>query len=153
MKYLSLLFFIALSPLLAENDILAPFPEPGEGLVQRVLILPEEENEQDVKVELLVGRIEHTDPVNVKRLAGSFEEKTVEGWGYSYYVAELGPMISTLMAPPEGVEDVDRFVSLPGTLIRYNSRLPVVLHVPEDAVVRYRIWRAGEEQELPDSQN
>jgi ecotin len=27
-------------------------------------------------------------------------------------------------------------------LIRYNSRLPVVVYVPEVAEVRYRIWRA-----------
>jgi ecotin len=34
-------------------------------------------------------------------------------------------------------------------LIRYNSRLPVVIYVPADAQVRYRIWKAdGEGQAM-----
>jgi len=31
-------------------------------------------------------------------------------------------------------------------IIRYNSRLPIVVYVPENARVRYRIWRAGEQE-------
>ena len=30
-------------------------------------------------------------------------------------------------------------------LIRYNSRLPVVVYVPEGVEVRYRFWTAGPE--------
>ena len=39
---------------------------------------------------------------------------------------------------------VDRFITLGGEpkLLRYNSRLPVVVYVPADVEVRYRIWRA-----------
>lgn len=38
------------------------------------------------------------------------------------------------------------FVSLGGDpyLVRYNSKLPVVVYVPEGVEVRYRIWSAGE---------
>jgi ecotin len=42
---------------------------------------------------------------------------------------------------------VNRFIRLGGapSLIRYNSRLPVVVYVPEGVDVRYRIWRAEPE--------
>ncbi|RQW83332.1 MAG: proteinase inhibitor I4 serpin, partial [Methylococcus sp.] len=37
-----------------------------------------------------------------------------------------------------------RFVTLGGEpyLIRYNSKLPVVVYVPKGNEVRYRVWRA-----------
>ncbi len=40
---------------------------------------------------------------------------------------------------------VARFITLGGDpyLIRYNSRLPIVVYVPEGVEVRYRIWTAG----------
>jgi ecotin len=31
-----------------------------------------------------------------------------------------------------------------GFLLRYNSKLPVVVYVPNGFEVRYRIWRADE---------
>jgi len=39
----------------------------------------------------------------------------------------------------------DRFVPLGGEpyLIRYNSRLPVVVYAPEGVEVRYRVWSAA----------
>jgi ecotin len=40
---------------------------------------------------------------------------------------------------------VARFITLGGEpyIIRYNSRLPIVVYVPEDVEVRYRIWTTG----------
>jgi ecotin len=40
---------------------------------------------------------------------------------------------------------VARFITLGGDpyLIRYNSRLPIVVYVPEGVEVHYRIWTAG----------
>jgi ecotin len=54
-------------------------------------------------------------------------------------------MAGTLMAVDPDAPRVDRFVTLGGEpfLIRYNSRLPVVVYVPEGVEVRYRIWSAG----------
>jgi ecotin len=42
---------------------------------------------------------------------------------------------------------VNRFITLGGEpfLIRYNSRLPVVVYAPEGVEVRYRIWSAAPE--------
>ncbi len=49
------------------------------------------------------------------------------------------------MAVDPNAPKVDRFVTLGGepTLIRYNSRLPVVVYVPEGVEVRYRLWTAS----------
>jgi len=42
---------------------------------------------------------------------------------------------------------VTRFITIGGDpyIIRYNSRLPIVVYVPEGVEVRYRIWTAGPE--------
>lgn len=59
-----------------------------------------------------------------------------------YVVREIGPMGGTLIGVGPDVPNVRRFIRLGGepTLIRYNSRLPVVVYVPTGAEVRYRIW-------------
>ena len=48
------------------------------------------------------------------------------------------------MAIDPNAAKVGRFVALGGEsfLIRYNSKLPVVVYAPDDAEVRYRLWRA-----------
>ncbi|MCG8509052.1 MAG: ecotin family protein, partial [Rhodospirillales bacterium] len=55
-----------------------------------------------------------------------------------------------LIAVDPNAPKVERFVKLGGEpyLIRYNSRLPVVVYVPQEAEVRYRIWRADEEMSV-----
>jgi ecotin len=51
------------------------------------------------------------------------------------------------MAVDPNAPKVDRFITFGGEpyFIRYNSRLPIVVYVPEGAEVRYRIWEAGAE--------
>jgi len=76
------------------------------------------------------------------------KEETIKGWGFPrYIVSKLGPMAGTLMAIDPRAPKVARFIKLGGDpyLIRYNSRLPIVVYVPEGVEVRYRIWTAGEE--------
>ncbi|MCU0539178.1 MAG: ecotin family protein, partial [Desulfobacterales bacterium] len=62
-------------------------------------------------------------------------------------VSRLGPMAGTKIAVDPTAPKVDRFVTLGGEpfLIRYNSRLPVVVYAPEGVEVRYRIWAAEPE--------
>ena len=79
---------------------------------------------------------------------GKIEAENIEGWGFTRYViSELGPMAGTLMAVDPNAPKVPRFITIGGEpyLIRYNSRLPVVVYVPEGVEVRYRIWSATPE--------
>ncbi|MNH20233.1 Ecotin precursor [compost metagenome] len=57
----------------------------------------------------------------------------------------MGPA-STLMACPDTAKK-EAFVPVVGDgfLLRYNSKLPVVVYVPEGVEVRYRIWSASDE--------
>ena len=76
-----------------------------------------------------------------------FEAHHLEGWGYSYYRLEkVGGPMSTLMACPDG-KKTEAFVPVVGEgfMLGYNSKLPVVVYVPEGIEVRYRIWSASED--------
>lgn len=120
----------------------APFPEAPPGYVRQVIFLSPLENEADAKVELIIGKTIEVD-CNSYFFIGTIEERTLEGWGYNYYfVSELTGPAGTLMACVNN-EKTERFISMnSGNLLRYNSKLPIVVYVPEDVEVRYRIWRA-----------
>ncbi len=124
-------------------DIMKAFPPAEEGMVRYVLQLPKQDDESVFKVELMVGKTVQVDEKNRYFLAGKIENETIRGWGYTrYYVSKLGPMAGTLMAVDPNVPKVSRFVTLAGEpyIIRYNSRMPIVVYVPEGVEVRYRIW-------------
>lgn len=128
----------------AKLEDVAPYPKAGAGFVRQVIHLPEQAQEGDFNVEILAGKTLPVD-CNLQRLGGSLEEKNLEGWGYSYYRLEKvsGPM-STLMGCPDG-KTHDEFVPVVGEgfLLRYNSKLPIVIYVPKDVEVRYRVWSAS----------
>jgi ecotin len=127
-------------------DILKPFAPAAEGMARFVIILPPQADESLLRVQLIVGKTVQIDEANRYFFAGKIDEESVKGWGYTQYrVAKLGPMAGTLMGVDPKAPKVARFVSLGGEpyLIRYNSKLPVVLYVPADAEVQYRIWRAA----------
>jgi ecotin len=86
-----------------------------------------------------------TDGVNLVRLGATVEPRTLEGWGYTYYEV-TGPdlTVSTMMVPPEGTPMKRAFVTVAPLLVRYNSRLPIVVYAPAGYEVRYRIWSASE---------
>lgn len=124
---------------------LQAFPAAEAGQVRHVLALPEKSDESRLRVELLVGRTEILDAQNRYFFAGSLEARDVPGWGYTQYVLPtLGPLAGTRMAPDPRAPKQPRFVSLGGEpfLIRYNSKLPVVVYTPAGVEVRYRIWKA-----------
>ena len=134
-------------PASAADDMKA-FPPAEEGMVRHVLQLPEKPDESLYQVELIAGQTVKLDEENQYFFAGKFEEETIGGWGYTrYLLKELGPMAGTRMAINPDAPKVDRFVSLGGEpyLVRYNSRLPIVVYAPKDVEVRYRIWSASEE--------
>lgn len=50
------------------------------------------------------------------------------------------------MACPDNVLQT-KFVHLQGEITRYNSKLPIVLYVPEKLDVQYRIWKADKKMQ------
>ncbi|MFO6217145.1 ecotin family protein, partial [Pseudomonas aeruginosa] len=48
-----------------------------------------------------------------------------------------------------GQKKEQRFIPVVGEgfLLRYNSKLPIVVYAPKDVEVRYRIWSASEKVE------
>ena len=144
------LMMIGLFPALAlpaETSPLDAFPEAGDGMVRFVIPLPEMPRaDDDYSVELIAGRVIQTDGVNKMRMDTVLQPRPLEGWGYTYYeMTGSGQVASTLMAPPPGAEPVDAFVHGAPLIIRYSSRLPIVVYAPVGFEIRYRIWAAAAE--------
>ena len=126
---------------------LEAYPPAEKGQVRYVWHPPQLSNETDAKVELIVGKTIDTDGVNRYTLKGNIVTETIKGWGYDRYIVVAdGGMIRTLIGVPPGTPRVEKFVKLggPATLVRYNSRLPVVVYAPEGLTVRFRVWRPEE---------
>ncbi|MTH46465.1 serine protease inhibitor ecotin [Intestinirhabdus alba] len=125
---------------------IAPWPKAESGMKRQVIQLTPQEDESTLKVELLIGQTMEVD-CNRHRLGGKLESKTLEGWGYDYYIFEKAASpVSTLMACPDG-KKTQKFVTAwlgDKEMLRYNSRLPIVVYVPENIEVKYRIWKAEE---------
>lgn len=148
--HMSAMFALALAaaaPVMAASlkDV-APYPEAEKGYTRQVIHLPTQPDESAHKLEILAGKTLQVD-CNRQRLAGSLEERTLEGWGYSYYrLDKVGGPATTLMACPDG-KKTEAFVPVVGEgfMLRYNSKLPVVVYVPQGVEVRYRVWSASED--------
>ena len=128
----------------AKLEDVAPYPKAEAGFTRQVIHLPKQENEENFQVEILAGKTLEVD-CNRPKLGGVLDEKNLQGWGYPFYRLESvnGPT-STLMACPDGKTRED-FVPVVGDgfVLRYNSKLPIVVYVPKDVEVRYRIWSAS----------
>ncbi|HEX5264294.1 MAG TPA: serine protease inhibitor ecotin [Phenylobacterium sp.] len=127
------------------KDELAAFPTAAPGQVRRVIFLPVERDEDALRVGVIVGRTLMVD-CNRQIFGSRLEERTVQGWGYTYFVVtSVGAPASTRMACPTPARSRQFVRSSDEPLLRYNSRLPLVIFAPPDVEVRYRVWRAGTE--------
>ena len=137
----------ALQPVRAADNLQA-FPPAEQGMIRYVLQLPHQADESAFQVELIAGKTVAVDDRNRYFFGGRIAEETIQGWGFPrYVVSPLGPLAGTRMAVDPTAPKVNRWIALGGEpfLIRYNSRLPVVMYAPEGVEVRYRIWSAAPE--------
>jgi len=127
----------------AKKDKTHMFPKAKEGFVQYVIEVPKTDNDNDHRVELLIGKKMLVD-CNQRSLRGKIENVTLKGWGYKYLeISDIHNGPGTMMACQE--PKTEKFMSLymgKETLRRYNSRSPIVAYVPKGYEVRYRIWSA-----------
>lgn len=130
----------------AKLEDVAPYPQAEKGFSRQVIHLPKQKNEDDYKVQVIAGKTLQVD-CNKQRLGGKLEEQTLQGWGYPMYrLSKVSGPMSTLMACPQGKSHPE-FVPVVGEgfMLRYNSKLPIVVYVPKDIEVRYRIWSASKQ--------
>jgi ecotin len=149
--------FIILSSILlfntfvfADSSGMKPYPPAEEGYKRMVINLPLLADEDTHKLELIIGKTIKVD-CNHHWFGGQLTEEVAKGWGYTYFILKSvqGPA-STLMACPPEMKDQETFVQVrgDGNLLRYNSKLPMVVYVPIDFEVHYKIWAASKESEL-----
>jgi len=133
-------------------DDLKPYPQAEPGYRRVVIRLPVADAPDDRKVELIFGRMMEVD-CNRHFLSGKLMRKVAQGWGYDYFVlGNISGPASTMMACPPDEPKKITFVRVglgrddtQNGWQRYNPKLPIVVYVPDGIEVRYRIWKADEQ--------
>jgi len=127
---------------LAQGHDTSMYPAASAGMVQHVFTLPAQEDEQAYRVEIVAGQTVMAD-CNNTRFSADLDEEDVAGWGYSYYeIDDISPMMSTMMACGDSAR-TEKFIEAgmgDEAMVRYNSKLPLVIYAPTELKVGYRIW-------------
>ncbi|WP_158264527.1 ecotin family protein [Photobacterium rosenbergii] len=126
------------APHVFASDNADMFPEMP-GFTKHVIQLDAVENENlDRRVQLVANSVMKVD-CNIKALPMDIERRSLEGWGYSYYVLEKQTnYASTMMACEKEAADTE--LQFHSDLLRYNSKLPLVVYAQEDVDVDYKVW-------------
>lgn len=122
----------------------APYPVAEAGYSRQAIHLPPADNEADLRVELSVGKDIEVD-CNRHWFGGQLKQLTLQGWGYDYFRVEgiAGPVATMMGCPADSRRQAFVGVNFgDAALVRYNSKLPVVVYVPDGFTLQYRIWRA-----------
>lgn len=134
-----------LSAQVFDKQDLKIYPKPEKGYQQFVIDLPHSDSNNNKKVEISVGKTIETDSCNHYFLAGEIITNTLNGFGYDYYTFKTdGNIASTLMGCGDN-NKINKFVTSPPFLTRYNGLLPIVIYVPNGYEVRYKIYETNNE--------
>jgi ecotin len=143
------LALIGMQTTAAEHKELKAFPAAKAGMERHVIVLPHKERgeEESFKVELIPGKTQMTDGVNLVRMGATVEPRPLKGWGYTFYEVTGSDRVMSTRIAAAGGKQVKKFVQGKPLQIRYNSRLPIVIYAPKGYEIRYRIWSAPEKLE------
>lgn len=140
-------FFLLSTHVFAASYEMKPYPPAEDGYKRMVIHLQPLANEDVNKLEIIIGKTLKVD-CNKHWFIGHLSEEIAQGWGFTYFMLKIvkGPA-STLMACPPSQNQQEKFVQVRSDegLLPYNSKLPVVVYVPNDFDVHYRIWTVKEE--------
>lgn len=124
------------------------YPKAKDGYEQKIITLKTLPNEENYSIEIFAGKKTLVDTCNNFFLAGSFEQKTVDGWGYDYFNFESnGNVAGTLMGCFDN-KSVEKIVHAQSIQTRYNSKLPIIVYLPKGYTLEYRVWKADEKFNL-----
>ena len=125
--------------------VLKQMPAAKAGFQRMVITLPkkaDQQQEENYQVQILPGKVMQVD-CNRHNLQGNLVEKELSGFGYPYYeFSSDGNTASTMMACPDNKKQ-EELVYGETKMLRYNSRVPIVVYVPEGFELRYKIWQSG----------
>jgi ecotin len=111
-------------------------------MVKNVIFMDPLVNELLYKVEFYAVKSIEVDNCNKHYLFGDFEVKTLEGYGYPYYVFNTNSqVISTKMGCDNTIKKVKNVASGKTETVRYMSLLPIVVYTPIEIDVKYKIWK------------
>lgn len=144
------LFFIAIHSAFAAHHTqskqlkdVAPFPAATKSTNRNVIWLQAQQNEALYKVEIIATK-SGSKNCNLSSYTGHLSENTLKGWGYSYYkLSDINGPLTTRMACTGAATTALLPIQFDTeSLIRYNSKLPIVIYTPKDVVISYKIWEA-----------
>ena len=158
---------LSLTALAAQRGLAIPrlnltgYPEPAPGLQRWVIqpsgLLPKSADPLisahplDWRIQLIVGQVVTLD-CNTKRLSGSGMTMRMLPKASGKALFEVkGPVavISTKMACPDDQPTRTSFLSLGKQpyLVPYNASWPIVVDLPENVQLRWRVWKAETRQQ------
>lgn len=121
-------------------------PKEIKGYEKFIIYIPNDKQSQDLsgkKVQIIPSKSAQVDYCNIHSLLGELKEKTVEGYSYPYYIFESdGGIVSTRMGCKDN-KTKEELVTNKGEIIDIPIDSPIVVFVPQEIKVQYRIWQAG----------
>lgn len=108
------------------------------------------EAESDRWVQLRAGVLAEVDGVNRHWLTGELRADILDGWGYDLHRFVGGAEIAATRVGGEGAPRQE-WVWSQASMVRYNSRLPLVVYLPRALRLSYRLLAPQGDYQLLDS--